>query len=368
MEHRYSENLHPPGEEHVQKALMQKLSVLTRFHAGYFRISLSLCGQALLWKTLSAADPRALHFILHLLPVAAFDVLWSFALSSLVVLCALYAIRCTCRFECFKAELGHHIGVNYLFAPWASALLLLQCASSPFLRPESPAYHVLWWVFAVPILVLDVKVYGQWFIRGRRYCLSAVANPTSQMTVIANMAAAAAAATTDMKESTMCMFTVGLAHYLVLFVTLYQRLAGSESLLPALLRPVFFLFFAAPATASVAWAAISGSGGFDTAAKMLFFLSFFLFLCLVSRPMLFWRSMRTFSLAWWAYSFPLTVLALAAEKYAQEVKGGVPNAIMLVLSLVSALVTVALILLSAFNPALLVPQRDPFLPQPSIPS
>ncbi|OAY74210.1 S-type anion channel SLAH4, partial [Ananas comosus] len=274
-------------------------------------------------------------------------------------------IRCACRFDCFKAELGHHVGVNYLFAPWASALLLLQCAPSPFLRPERPA-----WAFAVPILVLDVKVYGQWFTKGRKYCLSAVANPTSQMTVIANMAAAAAAAaaTTDLKEIATCMFTVGLAHYLVLFVTLYQRLAGSESLLPALLRPVFFLFFAAPATASVAWAAISGGGGFDTAAKMLFFLSFFLFLCLVSRPMLFWRSMRTFSLAWWAYSFPLTVLALAAEKYAQEVKGGVPNAIMLVLSLVSALVTVALILFSAFNPALLLPHRDPFLPQPSIPS
>nr|CAD1823449.1 unnamed protein product [Ananas comosus var. bracteatus] len=182
--------------------------------------------------------PRALHFILHLLPAAAFDVLWSFALSSLVVLCALYAIRCACRFDCFKAELGHHVGVNYLFAPWASALLLLQCAPSPFLRPERPAYHVLWWAFAVPILVLDVKVYGQWFTKGRKYCLSAVANPTSQMTVIANMAAAAAAAaaTTDLKEIATCMFTVGLAHYLVLFVTLYQRLAGSESLLPALLR------------------------------------------------------------------------------------------------------------------------------------
>nr|CAD1823445.1 unnamed protein product [Ananas comosus var. bracteatus] len=362
-----------PGAELVQKTLLQKLSALTRFHAGYFRISLSLCAQALLWKTLSAADPRALHFILHLLPAAAFDVLWSFALSSLVVLCALYAIRCACRFDCFKAELGHHVGVNYLFAPWASALLLLQCAPSPFLRPERPAYHVLWWAFAVPILVLDVKVYGQWFTKGRKYCLSAVANPTSQMTVIANMAAAAAAAATDLKEIATCMFTVGLAHYLVLFVTLYQRLAGSESLLPALLRPVFFLFFAAPPPPAspgppspAAVAAVVVSTPPRRCSSSYPSSSFFAWY--VSRPTLFWRSMRTFSLAWWAYSFPLTVLALAAEKYAQEVKGGVPNAIMVVLSLVSALVTVALILFSAFNPALLLPHRDPFLPQPSIPS
>nr|CAD1823690.1 unnamed protein product [Ananas comosus var. bracteatus] len=303
-------------------------------------------------------------------PAAAFDVLWSFALSSLVVLCALYAIRCACRFECFKAELGHHVGVNYLFAPWASALLLLQCAPSPFLRPESPAYHVLWWVFAIPILVLDVKVYGQWFTKGRKYCLSAVANPTSQMTVIANMAAAAAA-TTDLKESATCLFTVGLAHYLVLFVTLYQRLAGarasyrccsarcSSSSSPPPPPP------ASPGPPSPAAAAAVSTPPRRCSSS---YPSSSFFAWYVSRPTLFWRSMRTFSLAWWAYSFPLTVLALAAEKYAQEVKGGVPNAIMLVLSLVSALVTVALILFSAFNPALLLPHRDPFLPQPSIPS
>ncbi|CAK9186485.1 unnamed protein product, partial [Ilex paraguariensis] len=56
------------------------------------------------------------------------------------------------------------------------------------------------------------------------------------------------------------------------------RLSGGDRL-PEMLRPVFFLFFAAPSIASLAWNSIAGT--FDTASKMLFFLSLFLFASLV---------------------------------------------------------------------------------------
>jgi tellurite resistance protein TehA-like permease len=98
------------------------------------------------------------------------------------------------------------------------------------------------------------------------------------MTVIANLVTARAAAKMGWHEGAVAMFAVGAAHYLVLFVTLYQRFLGSDSL-PAMLRPVFFLFFAAPSMASLAWCSISMS--FDTGCKMLFFLSLFLFASLV---------------------------------------------------------------------------------------
>lgn len=59
--------------------------------------------------------------------------------------------------------------------------------------------------------------------------------------------------------------------------------------------------------------------------------------------------MKKFSLAWWAYSFPLTVLALASAEYAQEVKGGIAHAMMLVLSALSVLVSLLLMVFTAFN-------------------
>ncbi|KAJ6838710.1 putative S-type anion channel SLAH1 [Iris pallida] len=334
-----------------------KLSVLTRFHAGYFRISLSLSSQALLWKILSDPSteyPHPLRSIVRVLPHAAFVLLWTLALLSLVALSSLYALRCFFHLPLVRVEFSHHIGVNYLFVPWIASLFLLQ--STPFLRPQATLYAVLWWVFSIPILILDIKIYGQWFTKGKKF-LSMVANPTSQMTVIGNLVGARAAAQMGWTECATCMFSLGIAHYLVLFVTLYQRLLGSGTL-PAMLRPVFFLFFAAPSMASVAWYSINDK--FDTSCKMLFFLSLFLFASLVSRPALFKRSMRRFNVAWWAYSFPLTILALAATRYAQEVKGGVANVLMLVLSVLSVVVTLILMVFTALKTNDILPHDDPF--------
>lgn len=332
--------------------------MLTRFHAGYFRISLALSGQALLWRTLSDAstDPRALGPVVRSLPSAAFVLLWSLALLTLVALCALYAARCLLRFPAVRAEFRHHVAMNYLFAPWISWLLLLQAAPPLLLRPDARPYRALWWAFSLPILALDVKVYGQWFTRGRKF-LSMVANPASHITVIGNLVTARAAARMGWHEGAVAMFAVGAAHYLVLFVTLYQRFLGSDSL-PAMLRPVFFLFFAAPSMASLAWDAISAS--FDTCCKMLFFLSLFLFASLVSRPTLFKRAMRRFSVAWWAYSFPLTVLALAAAEYAQEVREVAASVLMLALAILSVAVTLALMVFTVLRTNDLLPHDDPF--------
>ncbi|KAJ4702038.1 S-type anion channel like [Melia azedarach] len=333
-------------------------SILTGFHAGYFRISLSLGGQALLWKTLIGPihgdNTNTLRQIFHMFHPTAFLVLWSLALVILILLSLLYILRCLFYFKMVKVEFLHHVGVNYLFAPWISWLLLLQ--SAPFVAPKTVSYLVLWWIFAVPVVVLDVKIYGQWFTKGKKF-LSTVANPTSQISVIGNLVGAQAAANMGWKESAVCLFSLGMVHYFVLFVTLYQRLSGGNRL-PAMLRPVFFLFFAAPSVASLAWKSIAG--GFDIASKMFFFLSLFLFTSLVCRPALFKRSMKRFNVAWWAYSFPLTVLALASSEYAEEVKGGIANVLMLILLAISVLVAISLTLFTLINTKMLLPDNDPF--------
>ncbi|KAM6549004.1 hypothetical protein CsatB_020680 [Cannabis sativa] len=326
-------------------------SILTRFHAGYFRISMSLCSQALLWKILVEPndDVHSLRQVFRLVPSTAFNFLWSLALFTLVLQSLLYILRCLLHFQMVKTEFLHQVGVNYLFAPWISWLLLLQ--SSPFVTPNTLYYQVFWWVFVVPIVVLDVKIYGQWLTKGKRF-LATVANPTSQLSVIGNLVAARAAAEMGWKETAVCMFSLGIAHYLVVFVTLYQRLSGDNAL-PAMLRPVFFLFIGAPSVASLAWCSISGK--FDIASKMFFFLSLFLFMSLVARPELFRKSMKKFHVTWWAYSFPLSLLALAAIKYAEEVKGGIAHALMVVLSALSVLVCVVLIAVTAVNSNILLP-------------
>ncbi|TKY75210.1 S-type anion channel SLAH1 [Spatholobus suberectus] len=358
ISHTNSFNNHESTSLMVARRYVTSLnSILTKFHAGYFRISLSLGGQALLWKTLieSTHDTSTLRRVFCALPSAAFLVLWSLALSILVLLSLLYLLRCLFFFKMVKAEFLHPVGINYLFAPWISWLRLLQ--SAPFVAPKTATYLVLWWVFALPVVALDVKIYGQWFTKGKRF-LSAVANPTSQMSVIGNLVGAQAAAHMGWKESAVCLFSLGMVHYLVLFVTLYQRLSGGDRL-PVLLRPVLFLFFAAPSVASLAWESIIGT--FDTASKMLFFLSLFLFASLICRPTLFRRSMRRFNVAWWAFSFPITALALVSTDYAQEVKGTLSHILMLLLLALSVLVSLALTLFTLLNSKMLLPDDDPII-------
>ncbi|XP_030469699.1 S-type anion channel SLAH1-like [Syzygium oleosum] len=338
-----------------------KSTILTRLHAGYFRISLSLASQALLWKILrhpsTSEDSLPLERLSHVIPHLTFMIFWGFAVLVQISLSFLYILRCFFHFGLVRAEFQHHVGVNYLFAPWITWLVLLQSADFTLDLPKTMSYLVLWWVFAVPVILLDIKIYGQWFTTERRF-LSTVANPTSQLSVVGNLVGAWAAAEMGWCESAVCMFSLGMAHYLVLFVTLYQRLSGGDKL-PAMLRPVFFLFFAAPSMASLAWKSISG--GFDIGSKMLFFLSLFQFTSLACRPALFKKSMRKFNVAWWAYSFPLTFLALASSEYAQGVKGGFASGLVLVLSALSFLVLLGLILLTALNTDRLFREDDPIL-------
>ncbi|XWS18179.1 hypothetical protein CRYUN_Cryun32bG0020400 [Craigia yunnanensis] len=80
-----------------------------------------------------------------------------------------------------------------------------------------------------------------------------------------------------------------------------------------------------------------------------------------SRPSLFKKSIRKFNVACWAYSFPLTFLTLAATEYAQEVRVRVATVLMLVLSVLSTLVFLYLILLTAANADRLLGETDPIV-------
>lgn len=71
--------------------------------------------------------------------------------------------------------------------------------------------------------------------------------------------------------------------------------------------------------------------------------------------------MRKFNVAWWAYSFPLTFLALASAQYAHQVEGHVAAGLMLLLSALSVLVFFGLTVSTAFNLDMLLRDHDRYL-------
>ena len=72
------------------------------------------------------------------------------------------------------------------------------------------------------------------------------------------------------------------------------------------------------------------------------------------------KSIKRFNVAWWAYSFPITFLALDSVQYAEEVKDHVASALMFIFCSISVLIFLGVMLLTAANSKRLL-RRDPVL-------
>jgi tellurite resistance protein TehA-like permease len=308
---------------------------LLRFPISAFGMCLGVSSQAMLWKTLET-EPSTTFLRVH---PAVNQVLWWISVALTVLVSITYLLKVVFYFEAVRREFHHPVRVNFFFAPWIACLFLVKGVP----RPVWEIHHAVWYLLMVPILCLDLKIYGQWMSSGERR-LSKVANPTNHLAVVGNFVGALLGARMGLRELPIFFFAVGLAHYTVLFVTLYQRLPTNVQL-PKELHPVFFLFVAAPSVASMAWARISGE--FNNGAKLAYFVSMFLYASLVVRINLF-RGFR-FSLAWWAYTFPMTSVALATVLYASEVNNVVTRALAVGLSGIAAVTVTAVLATTVYH-------------------
>ncbi|PWZ33069.1 S-type anion channel SLAH3 [Zea mays] len=313
----------------------EKWPFLLRFPISAFGMCLGVSSQAILWKTLASAAPTA---FLHVSPAVS-HALWYAALALTVLVSGIYLLKVVFYFEAVRREFYHPIRANFFFAPWIACLFLALGAP----RLVAEMHHGVWYALMAPIFCLELKIYGQWMSGGQRR-LSKVANPSNHLSIVGNFVGALLGAKMGLREGPVFFFAVGLAHYMVLFVTLYQRLPTNMTL-PKELHPVFFLFVAAPSVASMAWAKINGQ--FDAGARIAYFIALFLYMSLAVR-INFFRGFR-FSLAWWAYTFPMTGASVAAITYATEVDNVLTRALCIGLSGISTVTVAGLLVTTVFH-------------------
>lgn len=334
--HRYFDALEGPELETLKSseelALPEdkKWPFLLRFPISSFGMCLGVSSQAILWKTLATSDSMSfLHISLKVNLI-----LWCISIALISIVALIYAFKIIFYFEAIKREYYHPVRVNFFFAPWISCLFL-AIGLPPSIALK--LHDALWYVLMTPILCLELKIYGQWMSGGQRR-LSKVANPCNHLSIVGNFVGALLGASMGLKEGPIFFFAIGLAHYIVLFVTLYQRLPTNETL-PKELHPVFFLFVAAPSVASMAWASICGE--FNFGSRIAYFIALFLYVSLAVR-INFFRGFR-FSLSWWAYTFPMTGAAIATIRYSREVNNWLTEALSVALSGISTLIVTALL-------------------------
>jgi tellurite resistance protein TehA-like permease len=358
-------------ERHVQATEVpvlpsdEKWPFLLRFPISAFGMVLGVSSQAILWKTLATAPPTA---FLHVSLTVA-HALWYISLALMGLVSCIYLFKVVFYFEAVRREFYHPIRANFFFAPWIACLFLVQGAPTELPR----VHHGVWYLLMAPIFCLELKIYGQWMSGGQRR-LSKVANPSNHLSIVGNFVGALLGAKMGLREGPIFFFAVGLAHYIVLFVTLYQRL-------PKELHPVFFLFVAAPSVASMAWAKINGK--FDNGARVAYFIALFLYMSLVrtsGQTLLssshvrsartytlccdsdssycddheqavrinFFRGFR-FSLAWWAYTFPMTGASIGTITYATEVTNLLTRTLSIGLSGIATVTVAGLLVTTMFH-------------------
>ncbi|XP_041015482.1 S-type anion channel SLAH2-like [Juglans microcarpa x Juglans regia] len=304
---------------------------LLRYPISSFGICLGVSSQAIMWKALAtSSSTKFLHISLTVNLV-----LWCISIALIATVTSIYLLKVILYFEAVRREYYHPIRINFFFAPWIS-LLFLALGVPPLVANNLPS--ALWYVLMAPIFCLEIKIYGQWMSGGQRR-LSKVANPSNHLSVVGNFVGALLGASMGLKEGPIFFFAIGLAHYTVLFVTLYQRLPTNDTL-PKELHPVFFLFVAAPSVASMAWAKIQGT--FDYGSRIAYFISLFLYFSLAVR-LNFFRGFK-FSIAWWAYTFPMTGAAIATIRYSNEVKSVLTQALSVILSSAATLSVTGLLI------------------------
>ncbi|CAL5207838.1 unnamed protein product [Lathyrus oleraceus] len=298
---------------------------LLRFPIGCFGICLGLSSQAVLWHNLATSP--ATRF-LHITPNISF-LIWLLALAVLIAVSITYILKCIFYFEAVRREYFHPVRINFFFSPWVVCMFLAIFIPSKQ-SPQQNLHLAIWCTFIAPYFLLELKIYGQWLSGGKRR-LSKVANPYNHLSVSGNFVRAILASKVGWKEPAKFFWAVGFSHYLVVFVTLYQRLPTSEAL-PKELHLVYSMFIATPSAACLAWQSIYGE--FDGISRNCYFIALFLYISLVLR-IKFFTGFR-FSVAWWAYTFPMTTVLVATIKYAEKVPAFISKSLALGLAFMSS--------------------------------
>ncbi|CCG40323.1 C4-dicarboxylate transporter/malic acid transport protein [Magnetospirillum molischianum DSM 120] len=192
--------------------------------------------------------------------------------------------------------------VRISFFPSISVgLILLGTAAQPV---DVDLARILWSMGAGGHLLLTLAVMSSWINQTHYEIVHS--NPAWFIPVVGNIVVPIAGVKFAPADLSWFFFAIGLLFWLVLLTIVFYRLIFHTPL-PGKLVPTLFILLAPPSAGFIAWVAIVGE--IDAFARLLYAVAVFLFLLLMVQVPRF--SGLSFTLSWWAYSFPLAAFSIA---------------------------------------------------------
>jgi tellurite resistance protein len=228
-----------------------------------------------------------------------------------------YAVKLVRHTPASRAEFEHPVTGNF-FGTIAISFLLVSAVLRPY---SADLAQIVWAVGAITTFVLAYLV-AQRFLAGGHDPLHT--GPPLLIPGVAALDIAVTGATMHVpgaREANLAALAIGGVLAVVLFVLIAARLRHHEPL-PGPMTPALLVMVAPFEVGFLAY--VNTTGRFDMFAGLLFYFGFFIFLVLA--PKVFRRSVP-FGVPWWAVSFPMAALSVAALKYAGAVRSPLVEAI-----------------------------------------
>ena len=234
------------------------------------------------------------------LPFQIHNYLLFFTVIIFFIISIIYLLKLFLYPEEVIKEFNHPIKIN--FFPILAKIFLIT--SIIYLGINMQISKFLWIEGAILQFIFSIVILSVW-IRNSKFKISHL-NPSWFIPIVGNVIVPIAGIQHGFIEVSWFFFSVGLIMWAVLFSIIFNRIIFHNPI-PDKLLPTFFILFAPPAIAFIAYFKLTGVIG--PFAKVLYYISLFLFLLIFAQIQMF--SKIKFYLSWWAYSFPMAALTIA---------------------------------------------------------
>lgn len=254
-----------------------------------FSIPLGLGGLALAWRQAA----RVMD-----MPPAIGATLGAVALVIFAIVVAIQFSRLVIHRHTLLAEMRHPVAGAFIAAMTMSAMLMGQ-----ILIPWAPgAGSAIWWIGTVGHALVAARLLAHWIIEP----LDAPhANPAWFLPAIGIILAPQGAAMLGQTEVGWMAMGLGLVFWLIFFSVVINRLMFHDPL-PERMLPSLFILMAPPALGASAWLDLGGTADNPLALALLAIALFMVIvLALLSSRFM----ALSYSLSWWAYTFPAAAMA-----------------------------------------------------------
>ncbi len=274
---------------------------LEHFPVSFFASVMGLSGLTLAWgkaAQVAGATTIAPSLLAHL------------TAGVFVLLAGFYIAKAIWFPQAVRADYLHPIRLHFI--PTISISMILLSAVG--LREESWLAFPMFVGGAALHLALTLAVLNSWF---NRDCFEPVhLNPAWFIPIVGNVLVPLAGVDEGYVEVSWFFFSIGIVFWVVLFSIITNRVLFHHPL-PEKLAPTLFILVAPPAAAFLSYMKLVGE--IDVLARVLYYFALFMTLFLMTQMP---RLMRLkFSLAWWAYSFPLAAITAASWTMYERVGG-----------------------------------------------